>query len=97
MRFPHHHHSGHCHASEHGDHHGRPCVRPDFPFGGGGGGGKRERIFASGGLKFVVRHLLASEGKPDPLAPGERLRRMFGKTSEEDWEEAVEQSKGWGG
>lgn len=61
MRFPHHHHSGHCHASEHGDHHGRPCVRPDFPFGGGGGGGKRERIFASGDLKFVVLHLLAQK------------------------------------
>jgi DNA-binding PadR family transcriptional regulator len=61
MRFPHHHHSGHCHASEHSDHHGRPCVRPDFPFGGGAGGGKRERIFASGDLKFVVLHLLAQK------------------------------------
>ena len=30
-------------------------------------------------------------------APGERLRRLFEKTSEEDWEEAAEQSKGWGG
>jgi DNA-binding PadR family transcriptional regulator len=61
MRFPHHHRQGHCHASEHGDHRGRPCVRPDFPFGGGAGGGKRERIFASGDLKFVILHLLAQK------------------------------------
>lgn len=61
MRFPHHHHQGRCHAPENGDHRGRPCVRPDFPFGGGAGGGKRERIFASGDLKFVLLHLLAQK------------------------------------
>lgn len=61
MRFPHHHHQAHCHASEHGDHRGHPSVRPDFPFGGGAGGGKRERIFASGDLKFVLLHLLAQK------------------------------------
>ena len=33
-------------------------VRPDFPF---GGGGKRERIFASGDLKFVVLHLIGEK------------------------------------
>jgi len=43
---------------------GRMDIRSDFSFGGGrgghgGGGGKRERIFASGDLKFVVLHLLA--------------------------------------
>ncbi|MDR0441013.1 MAG: PadR family transcriptional regulator, partial [Candidatus Accumulibacter sp.] len=39
-----HHHFGHMHA------------HPGFPF--GGGGGRRERIFASGDLKFVILHLL---------------------------------------
>lgn len=34
-------------------------IRPDFPF--GGGGGRRERIFASGDLKFVVLHLLGQK------------------------------------
>lgn len=61
MRFPHHHHQGHCRASEKGDHRSHPCVRPDFPLGGGAGGGKRERIFASGDLKFVLLHLLAQK------------------------------------
>lgn len=61
MRFSHHHrHSHPHHAFEHAEHGDRPCVRPDFPF-GGGGGGKRERIFASGDLKFVMLHLLAQK------------------------------------
>jgi DNA-binding PadR family transcriptional regulator len=33
-----------------------PHAHPGFPF--GGGGGRRERIFASGDLKFVILHLL---------------------------------------
>ena len=38
---------------------GHPDIRSDLPF--GGGGGRRERIFASGDLKFVVLHLLAQK------------------------------------
>ena len=40
------------------DHHGRPCVRAEHPF---GGGGRRERLFGSGDLKFVVLHLVAQK------------------------------------
>jgi DNA-binding PadR family transcriptional regulator len=46
------------HRFGHGEHSHHPCVRADFPF---GGGGRRERIFASGDLKFVVLHLLAQK------------------------------------
>jgi DNA-binding PadR family transcriptional regulator len=34
-------------------------IRPDFPF--GGGGERRERIFASGDLKFVILHLIGQK------------------------------------
>lgn len=66
--MPHHHPHRHHHAHgscdhrehhEHCDHHGRhghPCVRAEHPF---GGGGRRERLFGSGDLKFVVLHLVA--------------------------------------
>jgi DNA-binding PadR family transcriptional regulator len=36
-----------------------PRVRPDFPF--GGGGGRRERMFASGDLKFLVLHVIGQK------------------------------------
>ncbi|MDR2614732.1 MAG: PadR family transcriptional regulator [Candidatus Accumulibacter sp.] len=35
-----------------------PRIHPEFPF---GGGGRRERIFASGDLKFAVLHLLGQK------------------------------------
>ena len=35
-----------------------PHIHPEFPF---GGGGRRERIFASGDLKFAVLHLLGQK------------------------------------
>jgi DNA-binding PadR family transcriptional regulator len=35
-----------------------PRVHPEFSF---GGGGRRERIFASGDLKFVILHLLGQK------------------------------------
>lgn len=47
------------HEHHHGRHSGQidhPQVHAEFPF--GGGGGRRERIFASGDMKFVVLHLL---------------------------------------
>lgn len=57
MRFFHGFHTGR------GFHHfgsmGHPDIRPDFPF--GGGGGRRERIFASGDLKFIVLHLIGQK------------------------------------
>lgn len=39
--------------------HRHPSIRADHAF--GGGGGRRERIFASGDLKFVALHLLAQK------------------------------------
>ena len=66
MRFSHHfHHDDPHHPFEHAQHrghhghHSHPCVRPEHPF--GGGGNRRERIFASGDLKFVMLHLLAQQ------------------------------------
>ena len=59
---PHRHHAhSACEQREGQDHHGghgRPCVRPDHPF---GGGGRRERLFGSGDLKFVMLHLVAQK------------------------------------
>ncbi|MFT3848206.1 MAG: PadR family transcriptional regulator [Propionivibrio sp.] len=63
MHRHHPHHHDHAHSScEHHDHHhqrhGHPCVRAEHPF---GGGGRRERLFGSGDLKFVVLHLVAQK------------------------------------
>lgn len=57
---PHRHHHAHssCEHHDRHDHHGRPCVRAEHPF---GGGGRRERLFGSGDLKFVVLHLVAQK------------------------------------
>jgi DNA-binding PadR family transcriptional regulator len=71
MRFSHGSRPGH-------DRHGRDCfeqtgplrIYPEFPF----GGGKRERIFASGDMKFVVLHLLGQ--KP---AHGYEIIRALGE------------------
>jgi DNA-binding PadR family transcriptional regulator len=70
---------GHNHEHEHGHEHGRghrcheragrPGIHPDLPF---GGGGRRERVFASGDLKFAVLHLLADK----PAHGYEIIRRM---------------------
>jgi len=60
-----------------------------------------EPITAYVTLMFLVapdfdRHPKIAKVLDDRNAPpGERLRRLFAKTSEEDWEEAAEQSKGW--
>ena len=57
----HHHAHSSCEHHDHHDHpdrHGQPCVRADHPF---GGGGRRERLFGSGDLKFVVLHLVAQQ------------------------------------
>ena len=48
----------HCEHHDHHDRHGHPCVRAEHPF---GGGGRRERLFGSGDLKFVVLHLVAQK------------------------------------
>ena len=58
---PHRHHHAHSsceHHDHHDDRHGHPCVRAEHPF---GGGGRRERLFGSGDLKFVVLHLVAQK------------------------------------
>lgn len=57
---PHRHHHAHsfCEHDEHHNRHGHPSVRADHPF---GGGGRRERLFGSGDLKFVVLHLVAQK------------------------------------
>ena len=50
------------HRGRHHEHeacHRHPSIRADHAF--GGGGGRRERIFASGDLKFVALHLLAQK------------------------------------
>ena len=54
----HHHAHSSCEHHDRHDHHGRPCVRAEHPF---GGGGRRERLFGSGDLKFVVLHLVAQK------------------------------------
>jgi DNA-binding PadR family transcriptional regulator len=48
----------HAHRCEYEHRHAEPPeIRPKFPF----GGGRRERIFASGDMKFVVLHLLGQK------------------------------------
>ena len=47
------------HHYEHEECHEHPSIRADHSF--GGGGGRRERIFASGDLKFIALHLLAQK------------------------------------
>lgn len=49
----------HGHHHEHGEQHGHPSIQSDNGF--GGGGGRRERVFASGDLKFVALYLLAQK------------------------------------
>jgi DNA-binding PadR family transcriptional regulator len=55
---------------EHFEQTAHPCIHAEFPF----GGGKRERIFASGDMKFVVLHLLGQ--KP---AHGYEIIRALGE------------------
>jgi DNA-binding PadR family transcriptional regulator len=71
MQLSHGFHTGHGHhGREHFEHACHPRIHSEFPF----GGGKRERIFASGDMKFVVLHLLGQ--KP---AHGYEIIRALGE------------------